>query len=61
MQVKIDRQTSGQVDPKCNITNIPFVINGCTVSFSSNKRTDDPIEAVKEILLTAYRSRIARC
>lgn len=58
------RQTSGQSDPKCvNIrtqTDIPFTINGCTVSFtSSGKGSDDSIKAVKEILLSAYRTKTA--
>jgi len=57
--------TSGQVGSKCgNIEYprdnvIPFIINGCSVSFSSNvKGTDEPIKAVKEILMSAYRTRI---
>jgi hypothetical protein len=60
-------QTSGQVDPKHNNTTqkrgnvLSFVINGCTVSVSSSNKTDEPIKAVKEILLSSYRSRIARC
>jgi hypothetical protein len=38
---------------------IPFVINGCTVSFtSSDKSTADSLKAVKEILMSAYRTRI---
>ena len=41
-------------------TAIPFIINGCAVSVSSSaKGTDDLIVAVKEILLSAYRKRIA--
>ena len=58
-------QASGQLGPKCNNINyhrnntIPFAINGCTVSFtSSDSNTDEPIKAVKEILMSAYRSRI---
>ena len=39
---------------------IPFVINGCTVSFSTSIKTDEPIKAVREILLSAYGSRMAR-
>ena len=60
-------QTSGQVDPKYNNVIqrcgnvISLVIDGCTVSVSSNNNTDEPIKAVKEILLSSYRSRIARC
>jgi hypothetical protein len=35
-----------------------FIINGCAVSVSAAEGTDDPINAVKEILLSAYRTRI---
>ena len=61
-------QTSGQVDPKIKHSNksrkstMPVVINGCTVSFSSTAtKTDEALGTVKEILLSAYRSRMARC
>ena len=58
-------QTSGQVGPKINIvkdTGMPVIINGCAVSFSSSpKGADEAIKTVKEILLSAYRTRIARC
>jgi len=65
-QIQTDRCASGQVDPKyANPDNqqrntIPFIINGCAVSITSSaKNTDEPLIAVKEILLSAYRSRIA--
>jgi hypothetical protein len=67
MQAQNDMPTSGQVDPKYKAINqkqnavIPFVINGCTVSFSTGIKADEPIKAVKEILLSAYGSRMARC
>jgi len=57
-------QTSGQVGPKSgnierNRSNtMLFIINGCAVSVSVAEGTDDPINAVKEILLSAYRTRI---
>lgn len=61
------KQTSGQVDPKCEglsnnqDTPVSFIINGCAVSFSSNaKNTGEPIKAIKEILLSAYRTKTAR-
>jgi hypothetical protein len=61
-------QTSGQLDPKLksvkekNHKIIPFIIDGCAVSISSTpKGTDEPMKTVKEILLSAYRTRIARC
>ena len=54
---KIDMQSSSQVGPKTE-TAMPFVINGCTVSFSSTvKGTDEPIKAIKEILLSTYRTK----
>jgi hypothetical protein len=66
MQTTIDMRTSGQLDPKCVTINpnrnktIPFIINGCRVSFSSSlENTDEPIRNVKEILLSAYRTGIA--
>jgi len=38
---------------------IPFIINGCVVSLSSNdKEIDEPIKAAKIILLSAYRTKI---
>ena len=67
MQAQNDMQTSGQVDPKYKAINqkqnavIPFIINGCAVSFSTSEKTGEPIKAVKEILLSAYGSRMARC
>jgi len=40
-------------------TNPTFTINGCIVSISSAPEcTDKPIIAVKEILLSAYRTRV---
>ena len=36
----------------------PFIINGCTISFSSaNKVANDPMTTIKEILLSAYRTK----
>ena len=68
MQTIIDLRTSGQLDPKCvNINRnrnntIPFIINGCRVSLSSSmKNTDEPLNTVKEILLSGYKTRIASC
>ena len=62
-----DIRTSGQHDPKCvtinpsRINTMPSIINGCRVSFSSSREnTDEPMKAVKEILL-GYRTRIAGC
>ena len=67
-QTEMILPTSSQVDPKLKIINpkrkneMPFIINGCSVSFTSYARnTDEPIKAVKEILLSAYRTRTARC
>ena len=56
--------TLGQVVPKYKEQpqkqNI-FSINGCTVSFSSNaKSTDEPLMVAKEILLSSYKTRIAK-
>jgi len=60
----LNAETSGQIDPKSNNTNgtaAPFIIDGCTVSFSSSaKGTDEPIKAVKEILFSAYRTKAVR-
>jgi len=58
--------TSGQIDPKCKSANRsgavkPFIIDGCTVSFSSSKKaTDSTMKTVKEILLSAYRTKSVR-
>jgi len=61
---QLNEGTSGQIDPKSNNTNDtakPFIIDGCTVSFSSSaKGTDEPIKAVKEILFSAYRAKAVR-
>jgi len=47
------------LDHKETLTTIgPFVIDGCTVTLSSTvDGTDDPIRTIKEILLSAYRSK----
>jgi len=66
-QSTIGLHTSGQigaVDPRyesivcpCDKVN-PFIINGCSVSFTSNSNgSDDSIKAVREILMSAYRTR----
>ena len=67
MQAQNDMQTSGQLDSKYKAINqkqnadTPFIINGCTVSFATDIKAEEPIKAVKEILLSAYGSRMARC
>jgi len=67
MQAQNNFPTSGQVDPKYRDINqkqnadTPFIINGCTVSFATDIKAEEPIKAVKEILLSAYGSRMARC
>jgi len=59
----LNAQTSGQVGPKCKSENKrgavqPFIIGGCAVSFSSTpKNTDNTMKTVKEILLSAYRTK----
>ena len=60
--------TSGHIDPKYKNQNhkdrnaIPFVINGCVVSITSSaEKSDDVLNEVKMILLSAYRSRMASC
>lgn len=67
IQEESNVRTSGQVDPKLNIiknkpkTVIPFIIDGCTVSFTSTpKEKDDTIKTIKEILLSAYKTKTAR-
>ena len=58
--------TSGQLDPKIKSENkqntaMPFIIDGCAVFCTSTARgTEEPIKAVKEILMSAYRTRTAR-
>ena len=59
--------TSGHVGPKCDNASddqksvVPFLINGCTVSFSPNRKgSEETIKTVKEILLSAYRAKSAR-
>jgi len=67
MQTTLNHRTSGQHDPKLNNktrkqSTTPIVINGCSVTFSpSINKTDEPLKAVKEILLSAYRTRMASC
>jgi len=40
---------------------MPFIIDGCAVFCTSTARgTEEPIKAVKEILMSAYRTRTAR-
>ena len=67
MQAQSDVQTSGQAAPmnknkkQGHNTVIPFSINGCAVSFTSNANsTNEPLAAVKEILLSAYRTRTTK-
>ncbi|MEA4894689.1 MAG: hypothetical protein VB064_05455 [Oscillospiraceae bacterium] len=37
---------------------LSFIIDGCSVSISSSpKGTDDPLKTVREILLSAYRTK----
>lgn len=67
LEQQVNMRTSGQLDPKCKIQKSkcgavqPYVINGCTVSFSSSlKDTDKIIKTVKEILLASYRIKIVR-
>ena len=64
---QLNLQTPGQVAPmnkhknQQRNTGISFVINGCAVSCTSKvKGTDEPLAAVKEILLSAYRTRMTR-
>ena len=61
---QIDFPTSGQLDPKFRSDinrfgiSVPFVIDGCSVTFSRSAQSgDETIKAVKEILLSAYRTR----
>lgn len=41
---------------------LSLVIDGCAVSITSSpKGTDDPLKAVREILLSAYRTKQPKC
>ena len=41
---------------------LSLVIDGCSVSITSSpKGTDDPMKTVREILLSAYRTKQPRC
>lgn len=43
-------------------TDLSLVIDGCSVSISSSpKGTDEPLKTVREILLSAYRTKQPRC
>ena len=57
----IDKSTSGQVDPKSNHEGFVahIIIDGCAVTLTSGKTIGESMDTVKEILLSAYRSRIA--
>ena len=59
---QLNKGTSGQIDPKSNIeTAQPLIINGCAISFTSSpKGTDETIKTVKQILLSAYRTKAVR-
>jgi len=66
-QQKMNMRTSGQLVPKPNgmkhnqNPTTPFLIGGCSVSFTSTpKSTDETIKTVKEILLSAYRTKAVR-
>jgi hypothetical protein len=66
-QNELSQTTSGQLDPKLRRTNpirnlsAPIMFDGRAVSFSSNaSNSDETINAVKEILLTAYRTRTTK-
>jgi len=67
MQEKLVTQASGDQIAAESLNNnetssvISLDINDCTISFSaSTKGTDDSIIAVKEILLSAYRTKHVR-
>jgi len=56
---QVDHENMNQITKRNSSTS--FVINGCVISFSSaTKSTDEPIKAVKEILLSVYRTRVAK-
>ena len=61
-----DMHTSGQLGPKHGNTaknqeSKQFLIDGCSVSFSSaDKGSDEVMKIVKEILLTTYRAKTAK-
>lgn len=64
---EITVQTSGQSVPKSTDQpqgrnmGISFVLNGCSVSVTSNTaKGDEPLAAVKEILLSTYRTGTAK-
>ena len=65
MYNQTDLRTSGQLDPKLINLNhnrnrtMQYIINGCRVSFSAKAgNNDEPIKIAKEILLSAYKTRI---
>ena len=67
IQQSISSQTSDQVGPRCRNTSNhhgtvkSFKINGCSVSFAPTANdTDGPIKAVKEILISTYRTSLIK-
>jgi len=67
-QNKMSIQTVDQSDITLGHANnnrsktVPLIINGCSVFMSyAPKGTDEAINAVKEILLSAYRAKINIC
>lgn len=43
-------------------TDLSLVIDGCAVSITSSpKGTDEPLTTVREILLSAYRTKSSKC
>jgi len=60
--IQVSRQLNLKRSSQKNKNNsaMPFIINGCVVSFSSNaKDADEPITTAKNILLSAYRTKVA--
>jgi hypothetical protein len=69
MQIAVHNDiTSGQVDPKyktntkINKTSSTLIVNGCAVTLtSSSSENDESLKAIRDILVSAYRTRMTRC
>ena len=63
MQAQLINTRASEQRPKLERSKLTpkYIINGCTVSFTSATRaTEEQIKVIKEILLSAYKTKIAK-
>jgi len=60
MQISEQQTSNHSKANPTQITVMPFIINGCVISFASTAtNTDEPLNAVKQILMSAYKTQTA--